>query len=71
MHHIVCVQVNQVEQLCVNLCSETLQHHYNSHVFKVAHEASMEEGINAEMDINYFDNAPIIELISSQVVIMP
>ena len=33
-------QVNHLEQLCVNLCSETLQHFYNTHIFKSREEYS-------------------------------
>ena len=32
--------MNQLEQLCVNLCSETLQHFYNTHIFKSREEYS-------------------------------
>ena len=36
-HAIACLfKVNQLEQICVNLCSETLQHFYNTHIFKSA-----------------------------------
>ena len=51
----------------MNLCAETLQHFYNTHVFRTALDACAEEDIQSELDISYFDNAPIIELISSQV----
>ena len=56
-----------MEQLCINLCEETLQHFYNTHVFKSTEESCIEEGIQSDMDICYFENAPIVELISSQV----
>ena len=52
----------------MNLCSETLQHFYNTHVFRTAQDACAEEDIQSELDVTYFDNAPIIELISSQVL---
>ena len=51
----------------MNLCAETLQHFYNTHVFMSTRQACVEEGIQPDMDVNFFDNAPIIELISSQV----
>ena len=35
---VVLIQVNLLEQICVNLCSETLQHFYNTHVFKSTDE---------------------------------
>ena len=60
-------QSNELSQLCVNLCAETLQHFYNTHVFKAAEEACIEEGVQCDMDVQYFENAPIVELISSQV----
>ena len=57
-----------LEQLCMNLCSETLQHFYNTHVFRTAQDACAEEDLQSEIEANYFDNAAIIELISSQVI---
>ena len=61
------LQNNQLEQLCINLSAETLQHFYTTHTFKSVEEACIEEGIQADMDIHYVENAPIVELISSQV----
>ena len=61
------IQDNSLEQLCINLSSETLQHFYNTFVFKTTEEAYIEEGIQADMDIHYYENAPIVELLSSQV----
>lgn len=60
-------QSNELEALCINLTSETLQHFYNTHIFKAAEEACIEEGIQCDIDISYTENAPIVELISSQV----
>ncbi|KAK2140441.1 hypothetical protein LSH36_1352g00024 [Paralvinella palmiformis] len=57
---------NTLEQLCINLSSETLQHFYNTFVFKTTEESYIEEGIQADMDIHYYENAPIVELLSSQ-----
>ncbi|XP_070580651.1 unconventional myosin-X-like isoform X2 [Ptychodera flava] len=58
-------QSNQFEQLCINLCAETLQHYYNTHVFKSTQECCREEGIPFEIDIEYQDSTPVIELISA------
>ncbi|XP_077867998.1 unconventional myosin-X-like [Saccoglossus kowalevskii] len=58
-------QNNQFEQLCSNLCSETLQHYYNIHVFKSTQECCRDEGIPCEVDLDYQDNTPVIELISA------
>ena len=63
-----CRQNNELEQLCVNLTSETLQHFYNTHIFKSTEEACIEEGIQCDIDINYYENAPIVEILSSQVL---
>ena len=58
-------QVNRFEQLCINLCAETLQHFYNTHMFRATEEACAEEAISADIDVTYADNAPTIELLSS------
>ena len=58
---------SQLEQLCINLCSETMQHFYNTHILKTAIESCREEGILLNVDIDYSDNAPCIDLISSLV----
>lgn len=59
-------EVNQLEQLCVNLCSETLQHFYNTHIFKSREEYSREDGVLSDFGVDYFDNAPCIELLTCQ-----
>lgn len=59
-------QVNQLEQICVNLCSETLQHFYNTHIFKSAGDFIREEDILSDLTADYFDNAPCIELLTCQ-----
>ncbi|XP_046361529.2 unconventional myosin-IXb-like [Haliotis rufescens] len=59
-------EVNQLEQLCVNLCAEAMQNFYNSHMFRSPLEALHEEGIQPEIDIVHFNNMPVIELLSSQ-----
>ncbi|ELU07103.1 hypothetical protein CAPTEDRAFT_96159 [Capitella teleta] len=57
---------NGLGQLCINLCAEALQHLYNTHVFKATEEACIEEGVQCDMDVYYSENAPLVELISSQ-----
>ena len=61
---------SQLEQLCINLCSETMQHFYNTHIFKASIESCREEGITSDVSIEYFDNVPCIDLISSLVCII-
>lgn len=56
---------SQLEQLCINLCSETMQHFYNTHIFKSSVESCREEGITYDVTIDYVDNVPCIDLISS------
>jgi dachs protein len=58
---------SQLEQLCINLCSETMQHFYNTHIFKSSIESCREEGIISDVGIDYIDNVPCIDLISSLV----
>ncbi|KAL1417428.1 hypothetical protein MTO96_006171 [Rhipicephalus appendiculatus] len=57
--------LSQLEHLCINLCAETMQHFYNTHVFKSSMEACREEGVLADLEIEYADNVPCIDLISS------
>ncbi|KAJ8318178.1 hypothetical protein KUTeg_003269, partial [Tegillarca granosa] len=59
-------EVNRLEQLCINLCAETMQHYYNTHIFKSTSQALQEEDIRVETEVAYFDNEPILELLSSQ-----
>ncbi|UYV72045.1 Myo20 [Cordylochernes scorpioides] len=59
------IQVNKLEQLCINLCAETLQHFYNTHVFKSNIETCKEEAVVSESPVDYVDNVPCIDLISS------
>ena len=56
---------SQLEHLCLNLCSETMQHFYNTHIFKSSLESCREEGIDCEIDVDYVDNVPCIDVISS------
>ena len=58
--------MNELEQLCINLTSETMQHFYNTHIFKATEEACIEEGIQCDIDVNYYENAPVVEILSSQ-----
>ncbi|XP_069123410.1 myosin-I heavy chain-like isoform X2 [Argopecten irradians] len=59
-------ECNRLEQLCINLCAETMQHFYNTHVFKSTMQSLREEGVQADIDVTYFDNEPILELLSSK-----
>lgn len=56
---------SQLEHLCINLCAETLQHFYNTHVFKSSIESCKEEGVLTDVQVDYVDNVPCIDLISS------
>ncbi|XP_070501515.1 unconventional myosin-Vb isoform X3 [Chironomus tepperi] len=55
----------QLEHLCINLCAETMQHFYNTHIFKSSVESCRDEGIICDSEIDYVDNVPCIDLISS------
>lgn len=59
-------QKNQLEQLCVNLCAETIQHFYNTYIFKSTMQALKDEDIQTEVEVRYLDNEPILELLTSQ-----
>ncbi|KAF2357164.1 Myosin head motor domain [Trinorchestia longiramus] len=54
-----------LEHLCINLCAETMQHFYNTHIFKSSVESCREEGISSVVEVDYVDNVPCIDLISS------
>ncbi|XP_044736461.1 unconventional myosin-X [Chrysoperla carnea] len=56
---------SQLEHLCINLCAETMQHFYNTHIFKSSIESCRDEGIDCELEVDYIDNVPCIDLISS------
>lgn len=58
-------ELSQLEHLCINLCAETMQHFYNTHIFKSSIESCREEGIQCELEVDYVDNVPCIDLISS------
>lgn len=58
---------SQLEHLCINLCAETMQHFYNTHIFKSSIESCRDEGIRCDVEVDYVDNVPCIDLISSLV----
>ena len=60
-------ETNRLEQLCINLCAETMQHFYNTLIFKRTQDALQEEGLQSELDVPCADNQQILELLSSQV----
>lgn len=62
------IQPSQLEHLCINLCAETMQHFFNTHIFKSSIESCREEGIQCELEPDYVDNVPCIDLISSLVL---
>ena len=62
-----CQQVNRLEQLCSNLCAEAMQHYYNSHIFRGPNSALSDEGLSQQVDVQFFNNTPVIQLISAQV----
>ncbi|KAL1491573.1 hypothetical protein ABEB36_012148 [Hypothenemus hampei] len=55
----------QLEHLCINLCAETMQHFYNTHIFKSSIESCRDENVSCEVEVDYVDNVPCIDLISS------
>lgn len=61
------LQPSQLEHLCINLCAETMQHFYNTHIFKSSIESCRDEGIHCDVEVDYVDNVPCIDLISSLV----
>ncbi|XP_043288303.1 unconventional myosin-IXb isoform X2 [Venturia canescens] len=56
---------SQLEHLCINLCAETMQHFYNTHIFKSSIESCRDEGIRCDVEVDYVDNVPCIDLVSS------
>lgn len=60
-------QPSQLEQVCINLSAEVMQHFYNTHIFKSSIESCREECVLSEIDVEYFDNVPCIDFISSLV----
>lgn len=64
------LQPSYLEHLCINLCSETMQHFYNTHIFKSSIESCRDEEIHCDVEVDYVDNVPCIDLISSLVGIL-
>jgi len=58
-------EVNSFEQLCINLANETLQNHYNAHIFEKDMEECLAEGVDMT-DVAYPDNASCLQLIGGQ-----
>ena len=42
-----------------------MQHFYNTHIFKSSIESCRDEGIHTDVQVDYVDNVPVIDLISS------
>lgn len=42
---------SRLEHLCANLCAETMQHFYNTHVFKSSAESCREEGVACALEV--------------------
>ena len=61
------LQLSRLEQLCINLCAETMQHFYNTHIFKASIESCRDEGVRPDIEIDFVDNVPCIDFISSLV----
>ena len=49
----------QLEHLCINLCAETMQHFYNTHIFKSSVESCRDEGIICDTEVDYVDLASV------------
>lgn len=56
--------VNSFEQLCINFANETLQQHFNMHMFKLEMQEYQLEGISFE-SIGFTDNQESIDCISA------
>mmetsp|Transcript_19506 Transcript_19506/g.38265 ORF Transcript_19506/g.38265 Transcript_19506/m.38265 type:complete len:1975 (-) Transcript_19506:115-6039(-) len=55
-------EVNGFEQLCINYTNETLQQHFNKHVFKMEQQEYEREGILWKF-ISFPDNQDVLDLI--------
>ena len=55
-------EVNNFEQLCINYTNETLQQHFNKHVFKMEQQEYEREGILWKF-ISFPDNQDVLDLI--------
>lgn len=61
-------RTNRLEELCINLSAETLQHLFNAHTFKSTVETAKEDGLGQLFaHISYTDNVPCIDFLSSMV----
>ena len=65
------LQPSCLEHLCINLCAETTQHFYNTHIFKSSIESCRDENIRCDVHVDYMDSVPCINLISSLVSDLP
>jgi hypothetical protein len=54
---------NSLEQLCINLANEALQHHFNYHIFTGEMEMYEREGIMG-IKLDYKDNADVLDLLT-------
>jgi dachs protein len=59
------LQVNRFEQLCINMCSEVLEHIYTTHLFRNPLDCQREEAI--ETGIDFIDNTAVVEILSAKV----
>ena len=55
-------EINTFEQLCINYTNETLQQHFNKHVFKMEQQEYEREGILWKF-ISFPDNQDVLDLI--------
>ncbi|XP_071966003.1 unconventional myosin-VIIb-like isoform X2 [Antedon mediterranea] len=61
-HNLKC---NQLDQLCMNLCSERLQQFYIQNVFTDSIEVARAEGVENVLEMEYIDNKPCIDLLTA------
>ena len=60
-------KLSQLEQLCINLCSETMQHFYNTHTLKTAIKTCRDDGISCAVEVDYADNAQLLSSLAPRV----
>ena len=60
---------NYFEQVCINLANETLQNHYNNHIFTEDMKECKEEGIDTS-DVSFVDNKECIELLTGKIGVL-
>ncbi|KAL3274440.1 hypothetical protein HHI36_015828, partial [Cryptolaemus montrouzieri] len=56
------LEENSFEQLCINFASESLQLHFNKHVFKLEQQEYAKERLEWT-DVTWADNTPVIHLL--------